>query len=83
MLLTTLRIQPTYVLTGSEDGFLRFWPLNLGSVFLEAEHDSSVTDVDVSVDTSKVLVTTASGTLGYLDISTRHYTTLMRSHVDK
>ncbi|XP_072536252.1 WD repeat-containing protein 90 isoform X2 [Salminus brasiliensis] len=66
--------------TGSEDGFLRLWPLDFSSVLLEAEHEGPVSLVDVSSDGLSVLAATSTGNLGYLDVSSRGYCTLMRSH---
>jgi len=39
-----------------------------------------VSSVCISPDSRKVLCTTAAGNLGYLDIQSRDYNTLMRSH---
>ncbi|RXN21814.1 WD repeat-containing 90 [Labeo rohita] len=69
-----------FCVTGSEDGFMRLWPLDFSSVFLEAEHEGPVSLVCVSSDGSRVLAATATGNLGYLDVNTRGYRTLMRSH---
>ncbi|XP_062848748.1 WD repeat-containing protein 90 [Trichomycterus rosablanca] len=66
--------------TGSEDGFLRLWPLDFSSVFLEAEHEGPVSLVCVSSDGLSVLAATSTGNLGYLDVGSRAYRTLMRSH---
>uniref|UniRef100_A0AAV2LFK1 WD repeat domain 90 n=2 Tax=Knipowitschia caucasica TaxID=637954 RepID=A0AAV2LFK1_KNICA len=72
----------SFCATGSEDGFLRLWPLDFSSVFLEAEHEGPVSSVSVSSDGLQVLAATSNGILGYLDVSTRCYNTLMRSHTD-
>ncbi|CAK8679863.1 unnamed protein product [Clavelina lepadiformis] len=80
--LNALRFTTTYLITGSDDGVLRLWPLDLSTVFLEAEHDGPVVDVDVTEDAEKILVSTSSATLGYLDVKTRKYKTIMRSHTD-
>ncbi|XP_059381119.1 WD repeat-containing protein 90 isoform X2 [Carassius carassius] len=69
-----------FCVTGSEDGFMRLWPLDFSSVFLEAEHEGPVSLVCVSSDGSRVLAATATGNLGYLDVGSRGYRTLMRSH---
>lgn len=96
-----------FCVTGSEDGFMRLWPLDFSSVFLEAgqcvpvnhpcsqspgwqaniehlsvfvEHEGPVSLVCVSSDGSRVLAATTSGNLGYLDVCSRGYHTLMRSH---
>lgn len=41
-----------------------------------------MTSVCISPDSHKVLCTTTAGNLGYLDIESRDYSTLMRSHED-
>ncbi|XP_043083053.1 WD repeat-containing protein 90 isoform X2 [Puntigrus tetrazona] len=46
----------------------------------EAEHEGPVSLVCVSSDGSRVLGATTTGNLGYLDVSSRGYRTLMRSH---
>nr|XP_039271031.1 WD repeat-containing protein 90-like [Styela clava] len=81
--LNVIRFADSYLATGSDDGFLRLWPLDLSTVFLEAKHEGSVVDIDLTKDGMKVLASTTAGTLGYLDVSTRQYTTVMRSHVGK
>uniref|UniRef100_A0AAR2K9A7 WD repeat domain 90 n=1 Tax=Pygocentrus nattereri TaxID=42514 RepID=A0AAR2K9A7_PYGNA len=70
----------SFCATGSEDGFLRLWPLDFSSVLLEAEHEGPVCFVTVSSDGLSVLAATSTGNLGYLDVSSRGYRTLMRSH---
>ncbi|XP_069547580.1 WD repeat-containing protein 90 [Brachyistius frenatus] len=67
---------------GSEDGFLRLWPLDFSAVFLEAEHEGPVSVVLVSSDSLQVLAATSTGNLGFLNVSSRGYNTLMRSHTD-
>ena len=47
-------------MTGSDDGFLRLWPLDFAHVYLEAEHEGPVTAVDFSADGLKILAGTAS-----------------------
>ncbi|KAJ6659778.1 hypothetical protein lerEdw1_018494 [Lerista edwardsae] len=75
-------LSPSFCATASEDGFLRLWPLDFSEVFLEAEHDNPVISVRISPDNLKVLCTTSAGTLGCLDIQSRDYSTVMRSHLD-
>ncbi|KAL1779312.1 WD repeat-containing protein 90 [Sigmodon hispidus] len=66
---------------GSEDGYLRLWPLDFSSVLLEAEHDGPVSSISFSPDGLRVLSTTTSGHLGFLDIPSREYSVLARSHM--
>lgn len=65
---------------GSEDGYLRLWPLDFSSVLLEAEHEGPVSSVHISPDGSCVLSTTCSGQLGCLDVPSWEYSVLARSH---
>ncbi|XP_035694518.1 WD repeat-containing protein 90-like [Branchiostoma floridae] len=76
-------VNESFCVTGSDDGYLRLWPLDFTSVFLEAEHEGPVTAVRASHDGLKVLAGTTTGNLGILDIPTRSYTTVMRSHTDR
>ncbi|XP_064376546.1 WD repeat-containing protein 90 isoform X2 [Dromaius novaehollandiae] len=80
--INSISVSSTFCATGSEDGYLRLWPLDFSAVILEAEHEAPVSSVCVSPDSLKVLCTTTTGNLGYLDIQSRDYNTLMRSHTD-
>ncbi|KAM6299212.1 WD repeat-containing protein 90 [Aegotheles albertisi] len=80
--INSISISSTFCATGSEDGYLRLWPLDFSAVVLEAEHEAPVSSVCISPDGRKVLCTTTAGHLGYLDIQSRDYNTLMRSHED-
>ncbi|XP_051487835.1 WD repeat-containing protein 90 isoform X1 [Apus apus] len=80
--INSISISSTFCATGSEDGYLRLWPLDFSAVVLEAEHQAPVSCVCISPDSHRVLCTTAAGNLGYLDIQAQHYHTLMHSHGD-
>ncbi|XP_058477467.1 WD repeat-containing protein 90 isoform X2 [Solea solea] len=80
--INSISVSSSFCATGSEDGFLRLWPLDFSAVFLEAEHEGPVSLVSVSSDSLQVLATTSTGNLGFLDVSSRGYNTLMRSHTD-
>uniref|UniRef100_A0A673BY72 WD repeat domain 90 n=1 Tax=Sphaeramia orbicularis TaxID=375764 RepID=A0A673BY72_9TELE len=80
--INSISLSASFCATGSEDGFLRLWPLDFSSVFLEAEHEGPVSLVSVSSDSLQVLAATSTGNLGFLDVSSRGYNTLMRSHTD-
>ncbi|KAM4623838.1 WD repeat-containing protein 90 [Polymixia lowei] len=80
--INSISVSSSFCATGSEDGFLRLWPLDFSAVFLEAEHEGAVSLVSISADSLQVLATTSTGNLGYLDVSSRGYSTLMRSHTD-
>uniref|UniRef100_UPI0037E729E7 WD repeat-containing protein 90 n=1 Tax=Semicossyphus pulcher TaxID=241346 RepID=UPI0037E729E7 len=78
----SISVSSSFCATGSEDGFLRLWPLDFSAAFLEAEHEGPVSLVSVSSDSLQVLAATCTGNLGFLDVSSRGYSTLMRSHAD-
>ncbi|XP_040924451.1 WD repeat-containing protein 90 [Betta splendens] len=80
--INSISVTSSFCATGSEDGFLRLWPLDFSAVFLEAEHEGPVSLVSASSDSLQVLASTSTGNLGYLDVSSRGYNTLMRSHTD-
>ncbi|MEQ2158127.1 hypothetical protein GOODEAATRI_009044, partial [Goodea atripinnis] len=68
--INSISVSPSFCATGSEDGFLRLWTLDFSAVILEAGR------------WSRVLAATSTGNLGFLDVSSRGYNTLMRSHTD-
>lgn len=78
----SLSINEGFCATGSDDGFLRLWPLDFSDYYLQAQHKASVTGLRIAQGGLTVLVATANGTLGVLDISTSAYKTLLRSHTD-
>lgn len=81
--LNSLCVNESFCATGSDDGFLRLWPLDFSTVFLEAEHEGPLTAVNIASDELYVLAGTNTGNLGVLNTSTRTYSTLMRSHTNK
>uniref|UniRef100_A0A8C3KEF7 WD repeat-containing protein 90 n=1 Tax=Calidris pygmaea TaxID=425635 RepID=A0A8C3KEF7_9CHAR len=80
--INSISFSSTFCATGSEDGYLRLWPLDFSAVLLEAEHKAPVSSVCISPDSRKVLCTTVAGNVGYLTIQSQDYNTLMRSHQD-
>ena len=80
MLRSIVAINEGFCVTGSEDKYLRVWPLDFSDYFLEAEHEGPVQSVDVSPDGLKLVVGTSSGTLGVLDVSTHNYHTRLKSY---
>ncbi|XP_048465623.1 WD repeat-containing protein 90 [Rhincodon typus] len=81
--INSISVSAAFCATGSDDGYLRLWPLDFSTVFLEAEHEGGVSFVSIDPNGLKVLAATTAGNLGYLDIPSRGYTTLMRSHTNK
>ncbi|XP_041829959.1 WD repeat-containing protein 90 isoform X2 [Melanotaenia boesemani] len=80
--INSISVSSSFCATGSEDGFLRLWPLDFSAIILEAEHEGPVSTVLISFDSLQVLAATSTCNLGFLDVSSRGYNTLMRSHTD-
>ena len=68
-----------FIVTGSEDGFCRVWPVGFEEFIMEARHDSGVCSVDISYDSMEILCGTLNGSIGILNIHFKSYTTLLRS----
>ncbi|KAG3191136.1 hypothetical protein PC128_g11059 [Phytophthora cactorum] len=78
-----LSINEGFCVTGSDDCFLRVWPLDFTDFFLEAQHEAGVSCLDVSLDGMKVLVGSRNNAIGVLDIASQQYAILLRSHTKK
>jgi len=66
-------VNESFCVTGSDDGFVRLWPLDFKHVLLEAQHDGPVTAVDISMDCLRVVAATCTVCLAdcILNTSTR------------
>ena len=80
--INSLIVSEGFCITGSDDKFLRVWPVDFSDFFLEAEHDAPVTAIGMSPDQLRVCVGTEKGAVGVLDIPSHGYQTLIRSHTD-
>jgi len=58
-------VNESFSVTGSDDGYVRLWPLDFKHVLLEAQHDSPVTAVDISMDCLRVLAATCTVCLSH------------------
>ena len=74
-----LSVNDAYCATGSQDGFLRVWPIDFSEFILEAKHDSGVCSVDISFDALEIVCGTLNGSIGTLNISSKQYKTILRS----
>lgn len=79
----SISVNDAFCVTGSEDQFLRVWPLDFQEFFMEAQHEGTVCAVDISPDGLKVACGTLYGSIGILDKSNQNYKTLLRSHTDE
>lgn len=48
--INTLVVNEGFAITGSDDKYLRVWPIDFSDFFLEAEHETPVTAVGMSPD---------------------------------
>lgn len=78
----SISVNEAFCVTGSEDCYLRVWPLDFSEFFMEAKHEGTVSAVDISMDGLKVVCGTVYGSIGMLDKSNQRYSTLLRSHTD-
>lgn len=78
--INSIMVAEGYCVTGSDDCFLRVWPLDFSEYLLEARHEGPVVSVDISMDRYNIVCGTSNCTIGSLDISTNAYRTLLRSH---
>lgn len=70
-------------MTGSEDCFLRVWPLDFSEYILEAKHESIVLSLDISQNGTKLSCGIANGGIGILDLANQSYKTMIRSHTEE
>jgi len=78
--ITALSISAGFCVTGSEDFYLRVWPLDFSEFIIEAKHEGILISLDISLDSLKVICGTSNGSLGVLDLSNHNYKTFLRSH---
>nr|XP_045369601.1 WD repeat-containing protein 90 isoform X3 [Camelus bactrianus] len=78
--ISSLSVSQAMCAVGSEDGYLRLWPLDFSSVLLEAEHEGAISSVLISPNGLRVLSATSFGHLGFLDVPSQEYSVLVRSH---
>jgi WD40 repeat protein len=80
--LNSLTISDMFCTTGSDDGYVRIWPLDFSQVSVEAEHEAPIGLVRFSPDCLRIATVTLNGNLGVLDIKNKEYITLIRSHTN-
>jgi WD40 repeat protein len=65
----SIAVNEAFCVTGSEDQFLRVWPLDFSEFIMEAKHEGTVCSVDISADGLRVVCGTQQGSLAVLDKS--------------
>lgn len=78
----SISVSAGFCVTGSQDQYIRVWPLDFSEFFLEAQHESIIIALDISMDGLKVACGTSANSLSILDLTTQNYKTLLRSHSD-
>jgi WD repeat-containing protein 90 len=78
----SISVSAGFCVTGSQDQYIRVWPLDFSEFFLEAQHESIIIALDISLDGLKVACGTSANSLSILDLTTQNYKTLLRSHSD-
>ncbi len=78
----SISVSAGFCVTGSEDQYLRVWPLDFTEFFLEAKHEGILISLNISQDALKVVCGTSTGGLGVLDLGNQNYKTILRSHTD-
>lgn len=76
----TIAVNEAFCVTGSEDQYMRVWPLDFSEFFMEAAHEGTVCQVDISNDGLSIVCGTLEGSLGILDKSNLRYKSLLSSH---
>ena len=72
-----------FCISGSDDQYLRVWPLDFSEFLIEAKHEGVVISLDISQDALQVACGTSTGGLGVLDLSNHNYKTFLRSHTEE
>lgn len=78
----SISISPGFCVTGSQDQYIRVWPLDFSEFFLEAKHEGAIISLDISMDGLSVACGTSNGSISVLDLSNQSYKTVVRSHCD-
>jgi WD40 repeat protein len=79
-------VHESFIVIGQTDSYVRVWPLELDTFEMEIKHEESISSVDVSSDSYKILCGTMYGSIGLLNRShpdKEEYKTIVRSHTNK
>lgn len=79
----SLSISPGFCVSGSEDQYLRVWPLDFSEFILEAKHEGVVISLDITLNGLEVACGTSTGGLAILDLGNQNYKTILRSHTEE
>lgn len=77
--INAISVNDAFCSTGSEDGYLRVWPIDFSEFLIEAKHDSPIVSIDIAFDALDIICGTKNGSIGTLNIQNKQYKTLLRS----
>jgi WD40 repeat protein len=80
--INSMQVNESFCVTGSDDSFVRVWPLDFVDYFLEAHHDAAITSMDVSSDGLHIAIGTEQGAIGLLSVGDQVHRNVLRSHSD-
>lgn len=75
--ISRVKICEDIVITSSEDTYVRLWPLDFHEVYMEIQHKSKVSDIDILGNNAVSL--TETGVLGLIDLEQTVYGTILRN----
>lgn len=78
--INALQTGPGYCITGSDDLYLRVWPLDFSKSHLELKNDREIIHIDICYDGVKVLQSTKEGFIGCLQLDTQICRVILRAH---
>ena len=81
--INSIVVNESFCVTGSDDAYVRVWPLDFSDYFLEAHHDASITSLDVSSDGLAIAIGTEMGAVGMLSVGDHTHHNVLRSHSNK
>lgn len=77
---TALYANEGFLVSASMDKYVRVWPLDFKSYYLQVMHDSPVTGLDLAPDGLQVLCSTMDGSVGLLELKSHDYQSLLHGH---
>ena len=80
--INSMHVNESFCVTGSDDAYVRVWPLDFVDYFLEAHHDAAITSMDVSLDGLHIAIGTEQGAIGLLSVGDQIHRNVLRSHSD-
>lgn len=67
---------------GSEDGYIRLWPLDFSDYFIELNYNNKISCLCLSRDSLYLSICTSYGNLSIFQIANQRNNSLIRCHSD-